>query len=168
MPTMLHDLAVWLHTSDLALQIREDDLLFPMIESLHVLCITLVVGSIMVVDLRLLGLASTRRSITEITGTILPMTWVAFAIAFIAGGLLFISNAVEYSENGFFIAKMLLMALAGANMLVFHLLLSRNIARWNGWKSPPLAARLSGGLSLGLWVAIVACGRWIGFTMPGS
>lgn len=165
---MLHDLVAWLQGSDLAEQIRQDDNLFPLIESVHVLFIALVVGSIMVFDLRLLGLASTRRPVSEVASAVLPVTWVAFGIAVIAGGLMFISDANHYLANGFFIAKMLLMALAGGNMLAFHALVSRGIARWNDWKSPPVAARLSGGVSLGLWIAIVACGRWIGFTMPGA
>ena len=85
-----------------------------------------------------------------------------------SGGLMFISNATKYLGNGFFIAKMVLIGMAGLNMVVFHSS-AREICR-NGrmTQALPLSARLAGGLSILLWVAVVACGRWIGFTMrPG-
>lgn len=70
---------------------------------MHVLAICLVVGSILVVDLRLLGLASIHRPVSRVTSGILPLTWSAFAVA--SGGPLFISNATKYLENDYFVAK---------------------------------------------------------------
>jgi hypothetical protein len=53
-------------------------------------------------------------------------------------------------------------------MLVFHFISARDMARWENQARPPLSARLAGGLSMLLWIAVVACGRWIGFTIqPG-
>ena len=164
----LADLISYLEGSGVAESIRENDLLFPVIESVHVLAICLVVGSILVVDLRLLGFASTRWPVGSLTRTILPVTWFAFAIAILSGALMFISNATKYLGNGFFIAKMTLIGIAGLNMLFFHFVGARTLPKWEGASRPPLPARLAGGLSLLLWVAVVACGRWIGFTMqPG-
>jgi hypothetical protein len=83
-------------------------------------------------------------------------------------GLMFISNATKYLGNGFFVAKVCLIGAAGVNMLVFHFISARDMARWENQARPPLSARLAGGLSMLLWIAVVACGRWIGFTMqPG-
>ena len=162
------DWIAYLEGSELADTIRENDLLFPIIESVHVLAICLVVGSILVVDLRLLGLASVNRPVTRLTHSILPLTWCAFAVAVVSGGLMFISNATKYLGNGFFVAKMILIGIAGLNMLVFHFIRARDLPKWDSASQPPLPARLAGGLSLLLWVAVVACGRWIGFTMqPG-
>ncbi len=158
----------FLENSVLADNIRENDILFPLIESVHVLTICLVVGSILVVDLRLLGLASTTRSVTSITRGVLPLTWGAFVVAVGSGGLMFISNATKYLDNGFFIAKLVLIGVAGLNMLVFHFLSARNLPRWEKDARPPLAARLAGALSIALWIAVVACGRWIGFTMEAG
>ena len=98
------DVISYLESSRLADSIRENDLLFPVIESVHVLAICLVVGSILVVDLRLLGLASTKWPAGRLTA-ILPLTWCAFVVAVASGGLMFISNAAKYLSNGFFIAK---------------------------------------------------------------
>ena len=98
--------------------------------------------------------------------SILPITVGAFGLAVAAGSLLFISHASEYLENRFFFAKITLIALAGVNMAVFHLIGARNLDQWENDALPPLFARVAGGLSLFLWVSVVACGRWIGFTMP--
>ena len=110
----------WLYATAAAVTIRENESLFPWIESIHVLAITLVVGSIAIVDLRLLGVASLDRTVTRLTKDVLPCTWTAFAVAALTGGLLFISNAVNYAHNFYFQIKILLLVLAGANMLVFH------------------------------------------------
>ena len=90
----------------------------------------------------------------------------AFAIAATSGFLLFISNATKYLGNGYFIAKILLIGPAGLNMAIFHGISAKDLPRWEADAMPPLPARLAGGLSILLWIAVVACGRWIGFTMP--
>jgi hypothetical protein len=159
------DLIAYFENSELADNIRENDLLFPLIESVHVLSICLVVGSILVVDLRLLGLASINRPVSRVTSGILPLTWTAFAIAVSSGGLLFISNATKYLENGFFVAKIFLILAAGLNMVVFHAISAGDLPKWEHQTALPLRARLAGGLSILLWVSVVTCGRWIGFTM---
>jgi len=161
----LHDLIVFFEDSALADNIRENDLLFPLIESIHVVAISLVVGSILFVDLRLLGLASVHRSVSRVTSGILALTWTAFAVAVASGGLLFISNATKYLANPYFVAKLLLIAAAGVNMMVFHSISARDLPQWENKARLPLSARLAGGLSILLWIAVVACGRWIGFTM---
>jgi hypothetical protein len=159
------DWIAYLEGSELADTIRENDLLFPVIESVHVLAICLVVGSILVVDLRLLGLASVNRPVSRITGSILPLTWFAFAVAVVSGGLMFISNATKYLGNGYFVAKMILIAVAGLNMVVFHAIGAKDMPKWEKSARLPLRARAAGALSILLWIAVVACGRWIGFTM---
>ena len=163
---MLQDLIAFVEHGTLGELVRENDLLFPFIESVHVLAVCLVVGSIAVVDLRLLGFASVDRPVGRLMRSILPITVSAFGLAVAAGSLLFISHASKYLENRFFIAKITLIALAGVNMAVFHLIGARNLDQWENDALPPLFARLAGGLSLFLWVSVVACGRWIGFTMP--
>ena len=114
----------------------------------------------------MLGFASVDRPVGRLMRSILPITVGAFGVAVAAGSLLFISHASEYLENRFFIAKITLIALAGVNMAVFHLIGARNLDQWENDALPPLFARVAGGLSLFLWVSVVACGRWIGFTMP--
>jgi len=161
----LSEFISYFEDSALADNIRENDLLFPLIESVHVVSICLVVGSILVIDLRLLGLASIDRPVSRIVKAILPLTWSAFAVAAASGFLLFISNATKYLENGYFDAKLLLICAAGLNMAVFHGISAKDLPRWEHEAALPFPARLAGGFSILLWVAVVTCGRWIGFTM---
>jgi hypothetical protein len=164
----LYDLISLAENSSLADAIREDDLLFPLIETVHVIAISLVVGSISILDLRLLGVASLDRPVGRLTQGILPLTWCAFVVAAVSGSLLFISHAGKYLENWFFLFKMVLIAAAGLNMAVFHLITGKGLHQWGNKPRPPLSARFAGALSLLFWVSIVACGRWIGFTMPAE
>src|SRR5882757_5725175 len=87
-------------------QIRESDWLFPTIETVHVFALVLVVGTIMTVDLRLLGVANKERPFSELAGEMLPWTWVAFAVAAVAGLLMFSSKALTYYANIPFRIKM--------------------------------------------------------------
>ena len=160
----LKPLIDWLQAAPLSVIIRESDWVFPTIESVHVIAFVLVVGSITVVDLRLIGVASRGRPADELISELLPITWVSFAFAAIAGGLLFIAKPVTYTQNFFFLGKMALLFLAGLNMAAFHLFVHKRLVQRPRNEPHPLAARACGLVSLALWVGVVACGRWIGFT----
>lgn len=162
---MLEQLLKSLQDTSVATAIREGESLFPWIECAHVLALTLVIGSIGIVDLRLIGLASRDRSVAQTTAAVLPVTWTAFVCAALTGGLLFASNATTYAHNLYFQVKISLIAVAGVNMAVYHLLMTRGADAWHTSALTPMRARIVGGLSLGLWVAIAAFGRWIGFTI---
>ena len=153
----------WLEATALATEIRENEFLFPWVEALHVLAITLVVGSIAILDLRLIGFASLDRQVGRLARDILPCTWIAFAFAALTGTLLFSAKATGYAGNFFFRGKLVLLALAALNMMVFHAFAGRNMQHLS--VGSPAAARIAGGLSLTIWVAVVAFGRWIGFTL---
>jgi hypothetical protein len=155
-----------LEQTSIATAISENESFFPWIESIHVLAIVLVVGSIAIVDLRLLGLGSRDRAVTPLTKDVLPCTWVAFLVAACTGFLLFMSKAVTYGHNFFFLGKMILLVLAGINMAIFHLLINRDVERWGATPhTTPLPAKIAGAVSLCLWIAVVTFGRWIGFTL---
>jgi hypothetical protein len=137
---------------------------FPNVETIHVLSIATVFGSILMVDLRLLGVSSRDSAVSKLSQEVLPYTWVAFALAVVSGSLLFISKAEVYFFNLQFRLKFLFMALAGINMVVFHLGAYKRVLQWDSTLPPPAVARLAGGLSLALWVAVIFMGRWIGYT----
>ncbi|MBL8642311.1 MAG: hypothetical protein JNK21_00145 [Rhodospirillaceae bacterium] len=153
----------WIGAQPFAVEIAESAWLFPIIESIHVLALALVVGSIAMVDLRLLGVVAVRTRVTERINHLLPYTWAAFTAAVVSGGLLFSSQAATYCANIHFQLKLGFLALAGINMAVFHLAGYRDVAKWDSDIKPPGSARIAGGVSLSLWVAIVCFGRWIGF-----
>ena len=154
-----------LNDSAIGTGIRESGLLFPSIETVHVLMATTVVGTIAIVDLRLIGYGSHRKGARQLILDLLPFTWVAFALAAVTGSLLFTSNATGYAANVPFIAKMCVLLLAGINMAVFHVTAYRRIAEWNDTLPPPAAVRIAGASSLALWIVVVFLGRWIGFTI---
>jgi hypothetical protein len=137
--------------------------LFPWIESIHVLALVVVVGAIAMVDLRLLGFRAHERGVRHLIREVLPYTWVGFGFALVSGFLLFASSASTYAENIAFRFKLCLLLLAGANMLYFHLLPYRSVHLWDELIHPPLRARIAGGVSLCCWIGVVAFGRWIGF-----
>ena len=145
--------------------IRANVSAFPMIESLHVLALTIVFGTILIVDLRLIGVASHRRSARLLIVELLPYTWVAFALAVVTGGLLFTSNALSYAHNPQFLWKMAAIVAAGINMAIFHMTAYRRIVDWDDALPPPTVARVAGLSSLTLWVLVIFLGRWIGFTL---
>jgi uncharacterized membrane protein len=155
-----------LQASSLAVFIHKTAWALTTVEVIHVFAISLVIGTIAIVDLRLLGFASTRRPFAELSRRVLPFTWAAFALAVIAGALLFVSRATEYFGNTMFWIKMFLIVLAGINMLVFEFITVRSVKEWNLDPAPPLPARLAGGISIACWVLVLVCGRLIGFTLP--
>jgi hypothetical protein len=162
---VIQEFCQWVYDLPLAETIRSSELAFPWLESVHVLAIALVLGSIAVADLRLLGIASVNRPVTQLLNDVLPMTWIAFAVAAITGIGMFMSNALEYARNTPFQLKMLLLVLAGLNMLAFQLITYRGVGRWDEARVTPAGARFAGAFSLTAWIGIVAFGRWIGFTI---
>jgi uncharacterized protein DUF6644 len=153
-----------LETSGLATRIRDSLLLFPMIESTHVIGLAMVFGTIAIIDLRLLGAASAGRSFQRMAADILKWTWAAFAITAFTGALMFITNAQVYYDNFYFRAKILLLVLAGLNMLAFELTAGRTIRFWDQAPSAPFAGKAVAAVSLTLWLSVIVLGRMIGFT----
>lgn len=153
-----------LEASATAVMIRDSVVLFPLIESLHVIGLTLVFGTIAVLDLRLLGLASTRRSFTAVASDVLPWTWAAFALTVVTGVLMFITNATTYYPNPYFRVKMALLVLSGVNMAVFEFTARRTVRDWDRQPSAPPAGRVVATVSLVVWLSVIVLGRWVGFT----
>jgi hypothetical protein len=144
----------WMRTVEMAM---------PWVNALHVLCISLVYGTILVVDLRLVGLVDRGRTVTRISDEMLRLTWAAFAGAAITGALFFTANASTYWFNMAFRFKMLAIVLAGLNMLVFQYGVFRGVASWDRGMTPR-AAKVAGVLSILIWTIVVVLGRIIGFT----
>ena len=152
-----------INDSSMAEAIRESVWLFPALETVHVIAIVIVVGSITRLDLRLLGLVSRDRPVTEVSDEMLPWTWIAFGVAVIFGVLLWTSKPIKYFQIAFFDVKFVLMMLAGINMLYFQRVTFKTVTQWNRDPIPPAAVRIAGGLSLAFWLSIVICGRFTGF-----
>ncbi len=155
----------WLKETSFATAIRENASLFPWLESVHVLAVAVVIGTIALIELRLIGVTSLNRPVSRVLKDVLPVTWGGFGLATLSGFLLFSSNAPTYAHNTFFLMKAAMLAAAGLNAFAFHTFTARSLPRWDTAASTPVQAKLSGVLSLVMWVGIVACGRWVGFTL---
>jgi uncharacterized membrane protein len=160
---VLREFSQWLGDTSLGMAVAQD--WFPKVECVHVIAIAAVVGTIFLVDTRLIGLSSTKLSFLHISRRLLPWTWAGFILAVITGFLLFSSNAVAYYENGAFRLKLMLMILAAVSMLYFELVTFRTVGSWEADAKPPFAARLAGVLSMALWCGVIMTGRWIGFSL---
>jgi uncharacterized membrane protein len=155
------DLWTWLENLPLSMYISES-WWFPFLESIHILTATFIVGSILMVDLRLMGLAARTHPVSRITREILPWTWGASFVSMMTGVALFAGRANHYVENRAFQVKIALLVLAAINMTIFHLVTARGIVQWDTTARTTPASRAAGVCSLALWVGIMLAGRWIG------
>ena len=103
-----------------------------------------VVGTVAIMDLRLLGLASGKWSVTQMSNDTLRWTWMGFLLAAITGTLLFVSKAHIYAREPWFIGKLALIAAAGVNMAVFHFTTWKTVTDWDSARSLPTAAKVAG------------------------
>jgi len=136
----------------------------PIIEAIHVMAVATVFGTMLIVDLRLLGLRDTNRSVTRVFEETLRWTWVGFGVAVLTGSLLFLPNARTYVANTAFALKMMALVGAGINMAVFQFTTLRSVTSWDASAPMPLGARIAGGASILIWTCVIVFGRWIGFT----
>ncbi len=165
------DISIWLKSLEdtgFATTVRNSLYIFPMLEAVHVMALSVVFGTVIIVDLRLLGVASRQRPFERMSSELLKWTWGAFALSALTGALMFTTNARVYADNTAFRIKLLLLILAGLNMMVFHLTDGRTTAQWDRRPSAPPIGRIAAALSIVLWIAIIGAGRVIGFTTTGA
>jgi hypothetical protein len=156
----------WIDSTRFNAILRQSNWAFPALDVIHTLGIILVAGTIMLVDLRLLGLGLRSVPVVELVARIVPATLAGFALMLVTGGLLFASEAVKMYHSPAFRIKLVLLALAGLNALIFHRTIYRDVANWDPGSIAPARARLAGLLSLVFWMAIIAAGRAIAYA-PG-
>ena len=156
----------WVDSTRLSAIVRQSNWLFSTLDTVHTLGIILVAGTIMLVDLRLLGLGLRSVPVVQLVARIVPATLGGFGLMVVSGGLLFSSEAVKMYHSPAFRIKMLLLALAGLNALIFHRTIYRDVAHWDPASAAPVPARLAGLLSLLFWIGIIAAGRAIAYA-PG-
>jgi len=150
----------WLQESALGAAMRTSEMLYPAAEILHILGFVLLVGSIVALDLRLLGLAA-RIPIAPLAGLLLPLSHAGFALAVAMGFLLFSAHAAHVVGNPAFQAKLVLIAAALLVVAAAHAGPWRRLRDW-GDTAPP-AARVAALASLVLWIAVVCAGRLIAY-----
>ena len=132
--------------------IASNPVVYPALEVLHITGIALLVGNLVLLELRVWGLG---RELPALARLSLTVSLCGFGLAVFSGALMFSSQAAELIANRAFVLKMGLLTLAGANAGLFH-------AR-DGLNKLDAIARAQTALSLGLWLGVIICGRWIAY-----
>lgn len=159
---MIEAWCAWLYETPLSAYIRESIWVYPMLHWAHILANTLMFGTIVFVDLRLIGAGFTRRRVTDMAQQLLPWTWLGFVLMFLSGAFIFLSDPTRYYAATLFRAKLALMIFAGINALVFHTTVYRGVRDWDE-RGAPVGARVAGALSLISWIAVMVTGRAVGY-----
>ena len=153
----------WIQQTSLSVAIRESIWVYPILNVLHCVGILLVAGTIVVVDLRLLGFGMRRATVSSVVSQVLPWTLSGFGFMFLTGSLLAWSEPVRLYRSIFFPWKLLFLAIAGLNALLFHLGVYRGVGAWDSATLTPARARFAGALSILCWICVIAAGRAVGY-----
>ena len=143
--------------------LRESLWAYPITETLHIVGLATLYGSVLIVDLRLLGL-NRSLPVSRLARHALPWTVGAFLLVMLTGLLMFTAHAEDFLTNRVFIFKMGLIATAGVNAALLHTGVMRTVAAWDVNVMPPLRVRLAAVFSILLWTTVIACGRLLAYT----
>jgi hypothetical protein len=155
------DFLVWLESSAVADAIRTSIWMYPAFETGHYIGLSFLVGGIMLIDLRVLGVARSL-PLRSMIG-LLPWVWAGFIINVITGSLLFTYGATSFGTNAAFLLKMSFMVLAGLNAFAFQLATTRSSYDWVAQDRPPTTVKVFATLSFLLWLCVVTTGRWMAY-----
>ena len=142
----------------IGLYVQHSTWVFAAVETIHIICLSILLGSTLVVDLRLLGKGMTRDSVADLSKTLLPWTWSAFVGLVITGIIMFDSEAVKMSRNQGFFLKVVLLLLA----VLFQLTIHRRVTGSKVVEGTAMA-KLAASLSLCCWLGVALAGRAIAF-----
>jgi hypothetical protein len=134
----------WIQNSPIGDFMRSSRIVFPVFESIHLIGLALFLGTLLLTDLGLLGIAMRRQPIQQVASALAPWTWSGFALLMLTGPLMFTAQAAKWHDNPFFWIKIFLLIVA----TVFQLSVRRQI------ESGPARAKPIGAISLILWIGI--------------
>lgn len=146
----------------LAVAMRQELWLYPAVEIVHILGFVTLVGSIIVFDLRLLGLTR-GLPVRALARHVLPWSFGALLLIVPSGLLMFIAHAGDLVGNTAFIVKMCLLFCAAINAALFHTGIFRTADAWDIGAAVPVAAKLHATFSLLIWIGVIACGRLLAY-----
>lgn len=157
----------WLSQTPLSMTIQSVEWIIPMVQSVHILAIAVVMSSVVMVDLRLMGLLGHTQSISGLARRFLPWVWWSLVVLLATGVVLIIAEPRRDLLNPVFQAKMLLLLFAMAVTAVFQNTVARNMEIWDLSPQKRRGAWVTAVVSLLVWTAIVGCGRWIAYVEHG-
>jgi hypothetical protein len=152
--------AVALQESGFAFAIRDSTWIYPIANLTHILGLALLVGSILMLDLRVLGVGRWV-SVDSLSRLTTPFSILGICLSLVSGNVLFSADAAALASNPIFRLKMALLAAGLGNAVLFRVIWQRRIAGWR--ESAPAPAKLQAGLSGIGWLAVAGCGRLIAY-----
>lgn len=155
----------WLQNTSWATGIRQSDFLFPLIEGSHILALSLSVGLVLMLDLRLLRVVLPTEAVSTVMRQLMPWALPGFAVMFLTGLLLFFAQAEKVYTNSYFRVKMILLVLLGINALVFQFKFYPALGEWDLSETVPSGVRLIAIFSLVFWMVVIACGRLMAYEL---
>ncbi len=148
--------------SALGVALRDSPSLYTSAGIVHVIGVVVLVGSIAVLDLRLLGF-SKEISVRRLSRHVLPWATASLLLIVPSGLIMFVAFAGELIASPVFALKVCLIFAAIANAGILHAGTLRNAAAWDTGARPPLAARAAAAASLAFWLSVVVCGRLLAY-----
>lgn len=159
MTSPLQHLVDWLAQTQASQTIKEIDWIVPTVQTIHILAIAAVVGSMALLDLRVLGIAARAQSLSSVSHRLLPWVWRALIVLLLSGLIMVTGEPGRSITNSIFQVKMALVIFAA--ILTFFL--QRSLKAKAAADTAPTGAKVIAALSLAVWVLIVFAGRWIAY-----
>jgi uncharacterized membrane protein len=151
---MLLHLCRWLQDNSFIVAINGTSWTAAALEIVHYFSMFILVGSMVVVDLRVLGLVGQRQDATELAGRLFPWIWISFALNFLSGFLMFAGSATSYYRNDVFYDKVVVIVLA----IVTNVIVQQRVSRWNRLPAMPASAKVLAAVSIALWIGAIVAG----------
>jgi hypothetical protein len=153
----------WLNETQWSTYLRESDYPFPIIETFHVIGLAVSVGVIMWLDLRFLNVVMRDEPIQSVVDQLEPWAMGGFAIMFVSGSLLFLSEPMKCYNTLAFRLKVIMLILTGLNVMYFHAKLYARLPEFDKLSSPPWQLKMVGIVSFVFWFGIIIAGRWTAY-----
>ena len=150
----------WLSNTSVSLKIQTVLWIIPAVQTVHILCVSIVMASMAMLDLRLMGIAGKRQPISRMVTRLVPWVWRVLLILVATGAILIIGEPDRELLNWAFRTKMAMVATVSLITLLVQQLNKRDATFWENRR---IAAAAVGVVSLLLWVGIVTAGRWIAY-----
>lgn len=149
----------WSQNTWLGLMMRDSNWLFPAVEGIHIVALTMLLGAVALVDLRLYGVTLRNKPVSQVARELAPWTLYSLVVILATGAILFTSEAVKVYDNWPFRIKMVLLFSA----VLFHYTIYRKLINADEGLSSPRWGKLAATVSLILWFGIGWGGRFIAF-----
>jgi hypothetical protein len=153
----------WLEHTALSQTIQSVDWIVPAVQTIHILAITVVAASALMIDLRLIGVFSADRPLREVSARFLPLVWWPLLVLLATGAIMIIGEPARSLKNPAFQLKMALLVTVLVVTALYQLLLRRDPALGSPTSSHRGTATAIATLSMLLWSGIIFAGRWIAY-----